>query len=104
MKELISLPQANHAMLALLVIAPIIGAIWGAFTKQLVRGIVYGVVIGFGNLALWNIYNAITDRLGLDTVKNLLVNLGLFVAIGAIAGYLIGRFEKPAKTTSEPAE
>ena len=36
---------------------------------------------------LWRIYNAITDRLGLDTVLNLAVNLALFVLIGLACGF-----------------
>jgi hypothetical protein len=35
---------------------------------------------------LWRVYNAITDRMGLDTVANLLVNLFLFVVVGVACG------------------
>jgi hypothetical protein len=35
---------------------------------------------------MWRVYNAITSRLGLDTVANLLVNLALFVIVGALCG------------------
>jgi hypothetical protein len=35
---------------------------------------------------LWRVYNVITDRMGLDTVANLLVNLVLFVIVGAACG------------------
>jgi hypothetical protein len=91
MHELISLSQANHIMIAILIVAPVIGAIWGVITKELLRGLVYGVVIGAGNYILWNVYNAITDNLGLDTVKNLLVNLGLFIVVGVVAGLVVAR-------------
>jgi predicted membrane channel-forming protein YqfA (hemolysin III family) len=94
MHELISLSQANHIMIAILIAAPVIGAVWGAFTKQLVRCLVYGIIIGVGNFALWNVYNVITDHLGLDTVKNLVVNLVLFIVVGIVSGLLIGRFNR----------
>jgi DNA integrity scanning protein DisA with diadenylate cyclase activity len=98
MTELISMPQANHLMIAVFVIAPIIGLIWGAIAKQLMRGLIVGLAIGGGNMILWIVYNAITDRLGLDTVKNLVVNLVLFIALGIIAGIVIGRFAKHSET------
>jgi hypothetical protein len=106
MTELITLSQANHIMLAILVGAPLIGAIWGVIAKQLRRGLIYGILVGAGNFAMWNVYNGITNHLGLDTVKNLLVNLGLFIALGVIAGVLIGRYDRgPApKKTSKSTE
>jgi hypothetical protein len=92
MNELISMPQANHLMILVLVVAPIIGLVWGVVTKQIVRCLVIGVAIGVWNFVLWTIYNAITDHLGLDTVKNLIVNLALFIILGVVTGILIGRF------------
>ena len=86
MKELIDPHQANLLMLAVLVGAPLVGLLWGAFTKRLLRGLTVGLLVGVGNFALWSVYNAITDKLGLDTVKNLLVNLGLFVVLGVLIG------------------
>ncbi|HEY3331573.1 MAG TPA: hypothetical protein VGK19_16200 [Capsulimonadaceae bacterium] len=100
MKELITLSQANTLMLGLTVAIPIIGLVWGVAVKRIKHGVVAGVLIGLGNLAMWKVYNAITDHLGLDTVKNLLVNLALFVAIGVISGLLWGRLVKP-KSISE---
>ncbi|MDR3709846.1 MAG: hypothetical protein P4L33_16240 [Capsulimonadaceae bacterium] len=90
MKELITLNQANLLMLALLVVAPIIGLIAGAAYRKPVPGLAAGVLIGAGNLVLWKVYNLITERLGLDTVKNLLVNLALFAVVGLIAGLAWG--------------
>ena len=73
-------------MLGVLVLAPLIGLLWGFLAKRAVRGLLIGVLVGAGNFALWNGYNAITDKLGLDTVKNLLTNLCLFVVLGAVIG------------------
>ncbi|MBC8103233.1 MAG: hypothetical protein H7Z41_11655 [Cytophagales bacterium] len=35
---------------------------------------------------MWRVYNAITDRIGLDRVANLAVNFALFVAVGVACG------------------
>lgn len=89
-KELISLHQANLLMLAVLVLAPLAGLVWGAAKKRIAAGLVIGLLVGAGNYVLWTAYNAITEHLGLDTVKNLLVNLGLFVVVGLIVGISAG--------------
>lgn len=101
MKELITMGQANTLMLAVLVIAPLIGLAAGAPSKQYVRGLVAGLLIGVGNLVLWKVYNLITDRLGLDTVKNLVVNLGLFVVVGLVAGLVWGWVTRPTKSNAD---
>ena len=95
MKELITLEQANRIMWIVLVAAPIVGAIWGAASKRLKQGVVAGLIVGVANYIMWNVYNGITDKLGLDTVKNLFVNLALFIVIGIIVGVLWGRMVKP---------
>lgn len=92
MKELIDPQQAQLLMLGLLILAPLAGLAWGAAAKRLPLGLSVGVAVGGGNYALWTVYNAITEKLGLDTVKNLLVNLGLFIVIGAVIGLGIGFF------------
>ena len=86
MKELIDLHQAHLLMLGVLVLAPLIGLGWGFVNKRLPLGLLIGLLAGVGNYALWTVYNAITQKLGLDTVANLLVNLGLFVVIGIAIG------------------
>ena len=92
MKELIDEHQAHLLMLAILILAPIVGLGWGAWAKRVGPGLLLGALVGGGNYALWTVYNAITEKLGLDTVKNLLVNLGLFVVIGVVAGVGAGLF------------
>ena len=91
-QELITEHQAGLLMLAVLIAAPVIGVLWGAVVKRWARGLTVGLLVGGGNYALWTVYNAITDRLGLDTVKNLLVNLGLFLVIGVLVGLALGRY------------
>ena len=86
MKELIDPHQAHLLMLGVLLAAPLIGLVWGWTTKRLPFGLIVGLLAGVGNYALWTLYNAVTQKLGLDTVANLLVNLGLFVVFGIAIG------------------
>lgn len=79
-------------MLVILVLAPVIGLVWGLAAKRVVSGLIVGLLVGAGNFVLWTIYNAITEKLGLDTVKNLLVNLALFVVLGTLIGIGVGLF------------
>ncbi len=95
-KELISLHQANLLMLAVLVLAPLVGLAWGAAKKRPVPGLVIGLLVGAGNYGLWTVYNAITEHLGLDTVKNLLVNL--FVVVGLLIGIGAGIYASKLET------
>jgi|ERR1700722_14680904 hypothetical protein len=50
---------------------------------------------------LWFVFNAIEDHYGLDSVKALLINLGIFVAMGLLISYLFStlpvRFSKTKK-------
>lgn len=98
MKELIDLHQAHLLMLGVLVLAPLIGLVWGYAAKRLPLGLAVGLLAGVGNYALWTVYNAITDHLGLDTVKNLLVNLGVFVVIGIAAAVGAGVYTARKQT------
>ncbi|MCS6830362.1 MAG: hypothetical protein RMM08_07215 [Armatimonadota bacterium] len=88
MQELITAKQVDTLFLALAIAGPVAGAAlaW-AKERRLLTGLLWGLLLT-ANWLLWRLYNAITDRLGLDTVRNLLVNLALFVALGAVAGYL----------------
>ena len=79
-------------MLGVLVLAPLIGLGWGIAVKRVLFGLAVGVVAGGGNYALWTVYNAITQKLGLDTIANLLVNLALFVVLGIALGVGAGLY------------
>lgn len=98
MKELITIEEMNHLMLAVLVAAPVIGLILGAIARRVRMYGLAGLAIGTGNFLLWKIYSAITDRLGLDTVLNLAVNLGLFIVVGVVVGVVLGRMGSRPKT------
>lgn len=49
-------------------------------------------LVGLLVFPLWLVYNAIEDALGLDSVAALLINLALFVGIGAVVGLAMRRF------------
>jgi hypothetical protein len=57
------------------------------------RGAATGLFVGLLgplNWALWRVYNVITDANGLDTTRNLIINLVVFLAVGAITGIIVG--------------
>ncbi len=56
------------------------------------RTVLGGLVIAAGGLVylLWVLYNAIIAHLGLDSVKGLLINLAIFVAVGLVYGIAVG--------------
>lgn len=88
MQEIITAKQVDVLFLVLAIAGPIVGAgIGWAKNRRALTGLLWGLLLT-ANWLLWRVYNAITDRLGLDTVRNLLVNLALFVVLGAVAGYL----------------
>lgn len=97
MREIVTMEQAEHLFLLLAIAGPIVGAALGAIAgarkgrtgPAALKGLSIGL-LGVLNLILWKVYNAITDHLGLDTVKNLVVNLVLFVGLGAAAGIAFG--------------
>ncbi len=99
MKELIDSYQAHLLMLGVLILAPLIGLVWGYTAKRSPLGLAAGLLVGVGNYALWTLYNAITDHLGLDTVKNLLVNLGVFVVTGIAVGLGAGLYNAKRQRT-----
>ncbi|MBI3948004.1 MAG: hypothetical protein HY321_18960 [Armatimonadetes bacterium] len=97
MRELIDEATANLVVNVLALALPAAGAIVGAVVGRVrgrpragtVGGLAVGC-LGIANWLLWRLYNAVTGRLGLDTVANLIVNLALFVVLGAAAGVAAG--------------
>ena len=109
MQELVTVEQAERVIQALTYALPaagiVLGALVGALRKHVGRGALLGLICGLSGPAiwlLWRMYNGIVGIYGLDSVRGLLVNLALFVAIGLIIGLAIGagrRFHAgPAKT------
>jgi len=109
LKEIVDAEQVSRLFLVLAIALPpagaLLGAIMGHSRGRLRRGAMQGLLFGMAgpfNLLLWRVYNALTDRIGLDTVRNLFVNLALFVIVGAGIGVCLGRAAR--RQPSEPAE
>jgi hypothetical protein len=81
------------ALIAVAVLTPLCGLLhgwWrarqqGRLGLRLLRGLAAGL-LGPVILGMWFVYNSLVNRLGLDSVRNLLVNLGLFVGVGLLLG------------------
>jgi hypothetical protein len=82
--------QADLLFTVLPVLGLIAGATAGWLARRGGRDAVSAITLWGGPLVLigilWRVYNAITDRIGLDSVANLAVNFVLFVVAGGIAG------------------
>ena len=97
MQELVTLAQAEAAIRAAAYGLPaaglLVGGAVGAARRRLGSGLLVGLMVGaVGPLAwgMWRVYNAVIGRYGLDSVRGLLINLMLFVVMGAVVGLVIG--------------
>ena len=106
MTELITRPQADLLLNALLVLGLLLTPVGAFIARRQKRSVVWGAVRWGGPLVLaslmWHVYNAITDRLGLDSVLNLAVNAVLFVLVGGACGLTWARFS--AKQSGDGSE
>ncbi len=94
MHEIVTVSEINHVFFALAIAAPLAGAALFAVSRQkkTLRAAAFLLgLAGPANLLLWLMYQALTSHLGLDSVKNLFVNLACFLLIGAAAGIGIGK-------------
>jgi len=98
LREIVTVEQVQTWFVWLAIGAPPIGLLVGALAGRRAgcprRGAAAGLAVGLLgplNLGLWFIYNAISERLGMDTVRNLLVNLALFVMLGGVMGFVAAR-------------
>jgi len=98
MREIVSPEQAEAIVRALAVALVGAGVVGGAVASAFVRPrraapSAGGLIALAGGLVyvLWAIYDAVIARLGLDSVKALLINLGIFVIIGVAYGVLAAR-------------
>jgi hypothetical protein len=98
MNEIVSPGQAEaivRAVAAALggggVALAVVGALFGGRRRRALT--LGGLLAAAGGLVyiLWMVYNLLTARLGLDSVRALLINLGIFVAVGLLYGVLAAR-------------
>ena len=97
MKELVSVELVERVFRYLAISGPIdglaIGALVGWWLRAARIGLICGVIvacIGPANYGLWKLSGAITGKLGLDSVANLLIQAAMFVILGFAAGVILG--------------
>lgn len=94
----------QHILMLLRILAimtPLLGLAGGYICSRITHEkryfISWGIIYGLSGpciLLLWHLYNAITEYLGLDTVKNLVVNIALFVILGIGIGLILSKAPK----------
>ncbi|MGC8834168.1 MAG: hypothetical protein ACP5R4_08940 [Armatimonadota bacterium] len=55
-------------------------------------------------LAVWFVYGFIVDTCGLDSVKALFINAGLFLSAGLAAGWFCGRRSKQTNVSKQKGD
>ena len=115
MHEIVSPGQAEAivrgAALGLVGVGIAAGAIGALFVRSRRAAPIVGALVAVaGGLAyiLWMVYNSLTARFGLDSVKALLINLGVFAVVGLVYGVLAGiiwrRFTGPPDRAQPSAD
>lgn len=109
MREIVNVEQVQRLFLILAIVLPVLGvvggAVLGARRGNARRGVIQGFLLGIlgpVNLGLWIVYNRITDHFGLDTVKNLLINLALFIVLGIVTGLVAGAIMRRQEAAQPP--
>lgn len=100
--ELIGLREFTKLCIGGAVATPVIALVWALAKPEYRHKAVLLALLGPANLALWEIYNRITDHFGLDTVRNLIINVGLFVMLGVLGGIAYGLFESRCSKGAQP--
>ena len=105
MTEIITRPQADLLLNLVLGLGFVLAAVGAFVARRRKISVVGGAAFWGGPLVLaslmWRVYNAITDRLGLDSVLNVVVNAVLFVVVGAGCGLVWARFAPHDEAVSD---
>ncbi len=96
-REIVDPAQVGTALGVLSAVAAVLTLVLGARARREPSARGQAVLCGAGVLAfpMWLIYNGIEDRLGLDSVLALALNLALFAAVGTGFGLLYRRLAGP---------
>jgi len=102
-KELFTRAQADLVLTAGPIVLGFAALAWWRLRRS-PEGLAAGVAVLLVGV-LWRVFNAISERIGIETVANLLVNGALFVAVGAGYGLWLRRIlpAPPAPSASEPS-
>lgn len=111
--EIVSVEATEHlfALLAfgLPLLGILVGAAVGVYRKRIMHYLRLGLaggLIGPLNWLMWHVFNGLTERNGLDTVRNVFINLGVFVFVGLALGIGGGMYFRrgEAAVKAEPAD
>ena len=91
--EIVDINQVSRLFMALALVTPLCGLVIGflmarrrsAPVKSVVTAIAFGVS-GPLNLLMWQVFNALSNANGIDTVRNLAICLAVFLGAGAALG------------------
>ena len=90
--EIVDLNSVNRIFGWLAILLPIAGFAIGYMSgksdgriAKALQGLLWGS-LGVLNWLMWRLYNALTDRNGLDSVFNVGINLVIFLGAGILAG------------------
>jgi hypothetical protein len=116
--ELITEAAFLRVLIITAITAPLLAILgWLVVRKTVVRGD-YGagkrrttaltlLLLGFTGpvlLALWFLYSGVMAAYGFDSVKALLINAALFLVLGTLTGWAVGRWHKKAdRGVDEPS-
>lgn len=103
MKELFTRAQADLVLTAGPIVLGFAALAWWRLRRS-PEGLAAGVAVLLIGI-LWRVFNAISERIGIETVANLLVNGALFVVVGAGYGLWLRRIlpAPPASSGSAPS-
>ena len=97
--EIVDLVAVERLFRLLAIVGPLaglaLGAAAGSRRGNVRAGMRSGLLVGLlatVNYVMWSLFNGLTNRNGLDTVKNFAINLAVFVAAGLALGSLYSRF------------
>jgi hypothetical protein len=97
--ELVTRAAVDRDLGLLALLLPVLGSLVGGVlawvgAAPVSRGARRGLVGGLAGpliWLLWRITGAIQDRLGLDSVAALFVNFAIFIGVGLVIGFVVGR-------------
>ena len=103
--EIVDISAVNRIFGWVAILLPISAVLIGYFTAvngksrmlSALRWLMWGLLGPF-NWLMWRLYNALSDRNGLDSVSNVVVNFVIFVVVGCLLGVVFASFERKSKT------